>query len=209
VIGTALTFVATSWLVVAEWMEARRQALIAKPLASLGFLLVPLLEGTSGTVASRWLVVGLILGAIGDVLLMLSGSAMFVAGLGAFLLGHVAYIIGFVQGEFTALPTILATVAMIAVSVTTMRWLRPHLQPPFDIAVPVYIVVIGVMVVAAVGATDVGLGAKVGAGLFAASDITVARERFVSQNPWNRVIGLPAYYLAQLLIAWSVIASSA
>jgi uncharacterized membrane protein YhhN len=50
----------------------------------------------------------------------------------------------------------------------------------------------------------VGLGAKIGAVLFAASDLTVARERFVHRSAWNRVVGLPMYYAGQLLIAWSI-----
>jgi uncharacterized membrane protein YhhN len=206
VIGTALTIAATSWLAVAEWIGARRQQFVAKPLASLGFLLVPVLEGLSDSSMARWLAAGLVLGAIGDILLMFGGSAAFAAGLGSFLLGHIAYVIGFSRGSAFALrPTAIAAVVMIAVSILTVRWLRPHLERPFDVAVPLYVIVISVMVTVAFGARDVTTGARLGAALFAASDLTVARERFVESDRWNRVIGLPTYYLAQLLIAWSVV----
>ena len=40
--------------------------------------------------------------------------------------------------------------------------------------------------------------------MFAASDIAVARDRFVARSFRNRAWGLPAYYVAQLILAWSV-----
>ena len=42
-----------------------------------------------------------------------------------------------------------------------------------------------------------------GAALYFASDIAVARDRFVGASFANKAWGLPAYYAAQLLIAWS------
>jgi hypothetical protein len=36
------------------------------------------------------------------------------------------------------------------------------------------------------------------------SDILVARQRFVREAAWNRLVGLPLYYAAQLLLAYSV-----
>ena len=44
----------------------------------------------------------------------------------------------------------------------------------------------------------------VGAIVFAASDVAVARDRFVARSFVNRAWGLPAYYAAQLVLAWSV-----
>ncbi|MFZ1909551.1 MAG: lysoplasmalogenase family protein [Burkholderiales bacterium] len=43
-----------------------------------------------------------------------------------------------------------------------------------------------------------------GAVLFAASDVAVARDRFVARGFRNKAWGSPAYYLAQLILAWSV-----
>ena len=42
-----------------------------------------------------------------------------------------------------------------------------------------------------------------GAVVFATSDILVARQRFVVRSLANRVLGLPMYYLAQVLFALS------
>jgi uncharacterized membrane protein YhhN len=67
-----------------------------------------------------------------------------------------------------------------------------------------YIAVITVMVW---GALSVVIGgwapARVAAGavLFYLSDLAVARERFVAHSFTNRAVGLPLYYVGQLLLA--------
>ena len=48
----------------------------------------------------------------------------------------------------------------------------------------------------------------VGAAMFTASDIAVVRDRFISKGFVNRAWGLPLYYAAQLVIAWSIAAVS-
>ena len=78
-----------------------------------------------------------------------------------------------------------------------------------QIPVLVYVAVISTMVVCA--AASVG---KVwnpwilpGAVAFYASDLAVARQRFVAETFGNKVWGLPLYFGAQLLLAASVAAS--
>jgi uncharacterized membrane protein YhhN len=44
----------------------------------------------------------------------------------------------------------------------------------------------------------------IGACAFFASDLAVARERFVVHSVANKLWGLPAYYAGQLLLAWSI-----
>jgi uncharacterized membrane protein YhhN len=74
-----------------------------------------------------------------------------------------------------------------------------------------YVAAICAMVIAAIAAYR---GAAVpdpqrgrllaGAGLFFASDLAVARDRFVGHSFANKLWGLPAYYAGQLLFAWSL-----
>jgi len=45
---------------------------------------------------------------------------------------------------------------------------------------------------------------RVGAVLFFLSDLLVARDRFVAPGFGNRLLGLPLYYAAQLLLASAV-----
>jgi uncharacterized membrane protein YhhN len=80
--------------------------------------------------------------------------------------------------------------------------LAPHVG---DMAGPIvaYLAVITVMVVMAFAACGAGatILIPVGAVSFYASDIAVARDRFVAPGVANRVWGLPLYYLAQVLLA--------
>ncbi len=44
----------------------------------------------------------------------------------------------------------------------------------------------------------------VGAFLFYFSDLFVARNQFIKEDLFNRLIGLPLYYLGQFLLAFSI-----
>jgi uncharacterized membrane protein YhhN len=201
-IGTILTVVATTWLVVS--LRADRGQ-IAKPIASLGFLLVlsePLEPGTRTVL----IVIGLVLGAVGDVALMGRSDVAFLAGLASFLLGHVAYLVAFALDATDPAWVGIGSLVSLTLAVVVTRWLRPNLEAPFTVAVPVYVVVICLMLTAGIGAGPVRPSAAAGAALFAASDLFVARQRFVTSDRINSTIGLPLYYAAQLLIAWSVVA---
>jgi len=43
----------------------------------------------------------------------------------------------------------------------------------------------------------------VGAFAFYLSDLAVARQRFVAKSFWNKAWGLPLYFGAQLILAWT------
>jgi uncharacterized membrane protein YhhN len=69
-----------------------------------------------------------------------------------------------------------------------------------------YVVVISAMVASAAGAfgADGGPALLAGAAGFFASDLAVARERFVAPSFTNKLWGLPLYYASQLLLASTV-----
>ena len=158
----------------------------------------------------KFVLTGLILGLVGDVCLGLPGLTAFRVGLVSFLAGHILYILAFAilaRGADWINPV---NILIIAISGFVYWWLLPYLR---EMLVPVtfYIVVISVMVAAAWAAfRNPGVrrtGAwliLVGAVLFYASDIFVAHQRFVKEQFYNRFIGLPLYYTAQFLIAFSV-----
>jgi uncharacterized membrane protein YhhN len=89
-----------------------------------------------------------------------------------------------------------------------VRQLWPHVPGPLRGAVVGYVVVISVMVSFAAGSVAGGRGAirLFAATLFYLSDLSVARDRFLDAGLGNRLWGLPAYYVAQILFAWSVVA---
>jgi len=183
-------------------VEDRESEVVSKTTASAGFVVLGVLQWQSGHPVATWLVVGLGLCAVGDVLLIWDRT--FDLGLVSFLLGHVFYV-----GAFhTALPLPdwtrwpLGPVGLA--SAGALVWLWPHLERR-RVSVSTYVVVITVMVWGAL-ATRTALGSMIvfGAVLFYFSDLTVARDRFVRTDFVNRAIGLPMYYAAQILIALSV-----
>jgi uncharacterized membrane protein YhhN len=86
------------------------------------------------------------------------------------------------------------------------RWILSHVERKMRPPVLAYIIVISAMVALAVGTTR-GVGdwrIAVAAVLFYVSDLCVAREAFVQKSFTNRLVGLPLYYAAQLVFAWTV-----
>lgn len=98
-----------------------------------------------------------------------------------------------------------AGAVMAFVGLGVLRWLAPH--RPAELAAPlvVYVVVIGVMVTTAFGTLGLEPDPRIpiGAAVFAGSDILVARQQFVRRSIANRLVGLPAYFVAQILFALS------
>ena len=88
----ALIFAALETL--ALWKNNPRLEYVVKPAVLIAlFLWLWTSAGLSG--ASLWFGLGILFSLAGDVLLMISLDRLFLAGLAAFLLAHVAYIIGF------------------------------------------------------------------------------------------------------------------
>ena len=128
---------------------------------------------------------------------------MFLAGIAAFLLAHTAFAKAFTVLEFNRIAFVTALLLWIVVVIILIRWLWKYLHGPYRFAVVIYMAAITVMVSFA-GATTSPL-IIVAAGMFAVSDISVARDRFVKHSLGNKVWGLPLYYIAQLLFAISII----
>ncbi len=154
--------------------------------------------------------VGLILGLVGDVCLAVPGQTPFRIGVIAFLLGHVLYIIAFsrlIPFREWAQPESLI---LLAVSAGAFVWLRSYAGSMLVLVI-LYIAVITAMLVGAAAVAGSAtfsptfrLAVGVGACAFYVSDLFVARERFVCSQFLNRLIGLPMYYAGQFLIALSV-----
>lgn len=190
----------------AKQLETKRR--LSKILASLAFVLLAVPAFGLGTFQT-WMFIGLVAGAIGDACLLGKSSRAFMYGLLAFLAGHIAYVVGIAQvvppsqwlgraGFGAVLPIVVAGLAM--------KQLWPNLGF-FRIPVIVYVLAIVAMVVGAFAArTELvhGTVLAIGATLFYASDLAVARERFLLRAFSNKLYGLPAYYLGQLLIAYAI-----
>ena len=215
-LAVAMVVAVVDWVAVARG-DARLEYL-AKPgvLVALTAACASLPAAHTDLVDRKWWFVGaLVLCLAGDVLLMLPRD-LFVAGLGAFLGGHVLYIVGFLQPPsppgvppFAFSATGLAVAALVAVAVgsvpavlifrSLLRTGQRALVPP----VAVYLVVILTM---AVIAANVGVPAALaGAVLFVASDTILALHRFVRPIPRGDVAVHVTYHLAQLLLVLSLV----
>jgi len=176
-----------------------------KTVASASFLAIGTLRFRSGHV-DHAIYVGLVLGAIGDVLLIFRSRKGFAAGLGFFLLGHVAYAVSFARRSVLIAPAVITALLFGAFGLRLWRWAEPGIKrTKMTVPVALYVLTIGAMVALAMSAsfTTRAPSWAIGAILFAASDCAVMRERFVTASPNNRAWGLPLYYCAQLIFALS------
>lgn len=205
-----LCLIALAGLLAAEKWRRTSLRYLCKPLASGCFVALGGLRAALAPVLTFdeiAIVVGLALGAIGDVLLMLPGARWFVAGLFSFLAGHVVFVSAFLQRAVLR-PVLALPAGVLATAVVLLLGrLWPRLGSKRG-AVAAYAATILMMVVSALGvwlSGEPGSGfIAAGAVLFAVSDVAVARERFVEKSFANKLWGLPTYYAAQILIALSI-----
>ena len=197
-------------LLVCEQRGAQSVALGAKTVLSFLFVLAAVLQPHPDPRFYYTMLAGLLLCLGGDVLLAIPGEKTFLAGLISFLLGHVCYVFAFFGLASPGWLAILGLAVVIALASVIYLWLAPHLG---DMRKPVvaYMLVISVMVFGALsvlGNTALPGNGRwlvlVGAVLFFVSDIFVAKDRFVDGKFLNRLVGLPLYYGAQFLLAFSI-----
>jgi len=194
-------------LLVAERIDSSAGRAVAKLTASTAFVWAAVSWGAVGSDFGRVMLLGLSLCWLGDALLLPSGQTIwFKLGIAAFLLGHVAYTVAFMGLGLDGVALVLAAAALSGLAWVILRWLRPHVPSAFRWPVASYVIVIFTMVAASIAAVLAGAPPVVALGAigFAASDVSVARERFVASSFVNPAWGLPAYYVSQLALAWSV-----
>jgi uncharacterized membrane protein YhhN len=211
--GNALIIAGAASLLVSvlyfEKKENRKGFVLTKGLLSLMFIWAALVQPHRFPVYSVFLMTGLGLCLVGDVCLALPQKRAFLLGLMSFLLGHVFYIVGFFWVSKANLWMWVGSSIAVIISATVYFWLKPHLGG-MGRAVFLYILVITVMVSGSsriLGDISLGLPGRamvfIGATSFYFSDIFVARDRFLKKQFFNRLVGLPMYYLGQFLLAFS------
>jgi uncharacterized membrane protein YhhN len=212
--GFPLVWLLPAGLALVDWYavarEDRRTETWAKPAALLALILTALVLGGTDTAAGSWLLVALVLGLAGDVLLLDDSDTRFQLGLAAFLVGHLAFVVCFVElGLAPAGWAWVAWVVLLGCLVATRRvapatYLRGGL--PLAAPVAVYTVVIGAMVILAFDTGEPVIA--VGAAVFAASDSILAVDRFVRPQPWAHVVVMVTYHVGQALIVAGVLAAT-
>lgn len=188
----------------------RRGLVPAKTTLSLLFILAALAQETHLPRYSQCVMAGLALCLLGDFFLALPQRTAFMAGLVAFLAGHVLYVLAFLPLARAGVLLWSAGLVFVLASAWVFLWLRPHLGSMRG-PVLAYVVVITAMVSSAAGVLgnqELNITGRLmvftGAVLFYISDVFVARDRFVSRGFTNRLLGLPTYYAGQFLLAFSL-----
>lgn len=198
----------TALVAVGDWVAVARDEhrfeLALKPLTLI--LLIAAAASADLGAAKPWVIAALVLGLIGDVALMFSAQdsadVAFIGGLSAFLLGHIAYSIGFLRHGVLGLQLLGGVLIVGGVSALLLPRLVPGVRAAggSQLLGPVvgYVGALGVMAALAVGTGSVATAA--GGVLFLASDGTLAWQRFVKVLPRGPLIVIVTYHLAQILI---------
>ena len=201
-----LLLAATAMALLDWWAVVRRQRRLewfAKPVTMAALVGVAAVAGDATGDVRAWIVVGALFGLVGDVALLGEGEAAFMAGLGAFALGHLAYAVGAVLVGFEpvwALPGAAFIVVLLSFRFVgrTVPGARAQGGQVLAGAVLFYAAVISAMTVTA-WATGAWLAA-VGASMFAISDWVLGHQRFVGPLPGGRLSVIVPYHVGQALL---------
>lgn len=192
-----VTVVSVLILLYAEWRKNGLLRWISKPIAAVSFVLAARANGALDSEYGRAVFAALVLSMIGDVLLIPKSKSIFKAGVLVFLLAHVAYVFAFFAKPLSYVHAAVAAAVLAVVGVTIARKILPGVSRELKIPVVAYMLVISTMVAFSIATQNAVI--ITAAVMFYASDLCVARERFVSPGLINKLIGLPLYFGAQLV----------
>ena len=224
----AIGIIIQATFIIVEHKENFVLADILKGTAALVFVIIGFLgmktglnQGFAGKIFT-----GLIFGMIGDILLNLrfvfekNGQKIFLAGIAAFLTGHILYLIALMpHARHLVIDIIIG--AVLAGCLLTYIFKTMDVKPAFKAFGVVYLGAVIIMTCIAIdcaiyslplmiqGSPEVGkLSAviyAIGAVLFTASDIVLIFNTFSGVTRFSlRITNLTLYYIGQLLIAASL-----
>lgn len=193
--------------VISEWRKWQTARSISKLLASTSFVVLAVINGAADSSYSRLILLALVFSLVGDVLLLSLRSAFLLSGIIAFFFAHVLFAAAFGSQRLDTMWLIAALTVLVAAGLLVLRWMWRYLKSFYKVAVPVYLAAITLMTALAIAASSASGPPllAIAAISFAASDVSVARDRFIAKSIVNKVWGLPLYYAAQILFAISVL----
>ena len=204
-LAALLAIASAPWALGTPWLNVA-----FKPLATACVIAWAVLARTDDALVKRWIVIGLVCSLAGDVALLWPVQG-FLAGLVAFLLGHLSYLAGLTRRvRFAASPPAFAAWAVVAGGVLAALWAGV----PGELRVPVVVYVTALAAMAAQassvcltrrGTPDAARWAVVaiGAALFVASDAILATDKFIGGVPLPTLWNLSLYWLGQWFIAFA------
>jgi uncharacterized membrane protein YhhN len=202
-VAALLAIASAPWALDKPWLN-----FAFKPLATLCVIAWAALGRSDDGLVKRWIVIGLVFSLLGDIALLWPVQG-FLAGLVAFLLGHLSYLVALTRRvKFLASRPAFGVWTIVAASVVASLWAGV----PADMRVPVLVYVTALSAMAA-QATSVWLARRgqpdaakwrvvaIGAALFVLSDAILATDKFVGGVPLPTLWNLSIYWLGQWFIA--------
>jgi len=201
-----------------EHKERYVPAVVLKGAAAFVFCVIGIGAMVSTSVNqsfARLVVIGLCCGMVGDILLNLrfvfpkNGQKIFLAGVAAFLTGHILYLCAIVPLSQN-LAVCLTAGILVAAALLTWIFKTLTVKLAFKIFGVLYIGAIVLMTAVAIGNVLAAPGTAAwmhaaGAVLFTLSDIVLIFNTFGKEQKFSlRITNLSLYYLGQLLIACSL-----
>ena len=215
VLWLILAIIFASLEVLAVSKNVQRLEYVAKPAVML-CLFLWLFADTGLQGHAFWFGMGILFSLAGDVLLTF--ERMFLPGLVAFLLAHLAYIVGFREEILTLTAWSLILALFIAVNIGRLlgrivETMRSKGENKLVFPVLAYGTIISVMLYAAMSTisnsawkNSAALFISVGAFFFCVSDAILAWNKFVAPVRNGRVWNIVLYYLGQIGLIAGVIA---
>lgn len=201
-VALGLTAAVVNWIAVSRGFKALEY--VAKPLTLALFIAAAVTLDPSDDTVRVWFVIALAFCLVGDIFLMVPRN-LFVFGLGAFLVAHLAYVVGLQMDGQTGLWFVIGlAVVAVGVGLIGVRVVRAvrTAEPALAVPVTAYMAVISLMVACAFGTRN-GF-AIAGALLFYGSDALIAWNRFVRPARWAPVAIMVTYHLGQLGLVLSL-----
>ncbi|MBI5255203.1 MAG: lysoplasmalogenase [Burkholderiales bacterium] len=204
-VAAGLAIASAPWALGQPWLN-----FVFKPLATVLIIVHAWRRGVPGDMQRRAVLAGLVLSLAGDVALLFAQG--FVAGLVAFLLAHLAYLVAFTRRvRLAARAGPFVGYALLAALILGLLW--PSVPLALRVPVVAYVLCLAAMAAQAavqwLGTADadqraLARRAAIGGALFLASDALLATNRFALPLPASSLWVLGTYWTAQWLIASSL-----
>ncbi len=201
----ALAIASAPWALGLPWLN-----FVFKPLTTILIIVFAWRRGADHPETSRWVIAGLFLSLVGDIALLWPQQG-FLAGLIAFLLAHLAYLVAFTRVQrFAARPLAFAVYAVVAGLILWQLW--PGVPTALRIPVLAYVLCLASMAAQAavlwlvsrdkLGEEPRGRMLAIGGALFVLSDALLASNKFgATPLPAASLLILATYWAAQWCIA--------
>ncbi|NQT61855.1 MAG: lysoplasmalogenase [Candidatus Marinimicrobia bacterium] len=184
-----------------------KQTYLFKPLTLVIIILFAFFQVSEVSLFYKVMIIsGLAFSMLGDIMLMLP-TDKFLHGLASFLLAHILYISAFVS-DSTFPVNYLYLIPLLIIGALILRTLLPRVGGK-TVPVVLYSLILVMLLWQSIGRVELSYGhssfvALIGSIFFISSDVALVLNRFIKKHKDSQLLILSTYYIAQLLIAYSI-----